>query len=132
MEGIKKFITEGDGLPQWSNPISHAVVVNDQCWVSGQLSVNAQGQYVPGDILTEARLAFANVFAAIRQAGFEKSDIVFIDLAFLDLNELPAVNQLYIDLFPEGKRPARTIYQAAALPFGGKIKVTCTAAKTKF
>ena len=32
-----------------------------------------------------------------------------------------------MEIFPENKRPARTIYQAAALPFGGKVKVTATA-----
>lgn len=37
----KKYITQGEGLPNWSNPISHAVVVNNMCFVSGQLAVNA-------------------------------------------------------------------------------------------
>ncbi len=52
-----------------------------------------------------------------------------MDLAFADLSELNEVNVLYAELFPEGQRPARTIYQAAALPFGGKIKVTGVAIK---
>jgi enamine deaminase RidA (YjgF/YER057c/UK114 family) len=34
------------------------------------------------------------------------------------------VNAVYASLFPEGRRPARTVYQVAALPFGGKVKVT--------
>ena len=42
---------------------------------------------------------------------------------------MPAVNQLFAELFPEGKRPARTVYQAAALPFGGRVKVTGVAVK---
>lgn len=125
----KEYITEGKGLPNWSNPISHAVVVNNMCFVSGQLSVNAQGEYVRGTISQEAKRAFANLFAAIKHAGFSREDIVFIDIAFDDLKELPEVNQIYMDLFPEGKRPARTIYQAEALPFGGKVKITCTAVK---
>lgn len=125
----KKYITEGKGLPNWSNPISHAVVVNNMCFVSGQLSVNQKGEYVAGSILNEAKLAFSNLFAAVDQSGFSKQDIVFIDIAFDDLKELSIVNQLYTELFPSGRRPARTIYQAAALPFGGKIKITCTAVK---
>ncbi len=36
----RTFITSGPGLPNWSNPISHAVVVDKLCFVSGQLSVN--------------------------------------------------------------------------------------------
>jgi 2-iminobutanoate/2-iminopropanoate deaminase len=125
----KKYLTHGEGLPNWSNPISHAVVVNNMCFVSGQLSVSAEGFYIAGTALQEAEIAFGNFFAAIKHAGFQKEDIVFIDIAFTDLKDLPEVNQLYIDLFPEGKRPARTIYQAQALPFGGKIKITGTAVK---
>lgn len=125
----KEYIVEGAGLPQWSNPISHAVVVNNMCFVSGQLSVNEAGKYVEGSVLEEAKLAFDNFFAALTAAGFGKSDVVFVDIAFDNLNHLPVVNQLYIDIFPEGKRPARTIYQAAALPFGGKVKITGTAVK---
>jgi 2-iminobutanoate/2-iminopropanoate deaminase len=125
----KKYITHGEGLPNWSNPISHAVVVNNMCFVSGQLSISAEGFYIEGTALQEAEIAFGNFFAAIKNAGFQKEDIVFIDIAFTDLKDLPEVNQLYIALFPEGKRPARTIYQAQALPFGGKIKITGTAVK---
>lgn len=126
----RRFITTGDGLPQWSNPISHAVVVNNMCFISGQLSVNVKGEYISGTIKEEATRAFANVFAAAKAAGFDQSEIVYIDIAFSDLTEVKDVNDIYMDLFPEGKRPARTIYEAAALPFGGKIKVVATAVKT--
>ena len=115
----KKYITKGEGLPNWSNPISHAVVVNNMCFVSGQLSVNIEGKYISGTILEEGNLAFANFFSAIENAKFKKEDIVFIDIAFDDLKDLPEINKLYMELFPENKRPARTIYQAEALPFGG-------------
>ena len=68
-------------------------------------------------------MAFNNLFAALVAAGFTKDDLVYIDLAFTDLAELKQVNGLFAELFPEGRRPARTVYQAAALPYGGKIKV---------
>lgn len=129
MGNKKKYILKGKGLPVWNNPISHAVVVNNMCFVSGQLSVDRDGKYVSGTALQEAQIAFSNFFAAIKNAGFEKEDIVFIDIAFNDLIDLPEINQLFIELFPEGKRPARTIYQAEALPFEGKIKITGTAVK---
>ena len=41
----------------------------------------------------------------------------------LEICEAAVVNALFAGLFPEGRRPARTVYQAAALPYGGKIKV---------
>lgn len=125
----RRFITEGEGLPRWSAPISHAVVVNNICYVSGQLAVNAAGDYQPGTARQEAELAFANFFAAVKAAGFSSHDVVFVDVAFIDLADVNVVNQLFAELFPEGARPARTIYQAAALPFGGKIKVMGVAIK---
>lgn len=125
----KKYITTGERLPKWSNPISHAVVANNMCFVSGQLSINSNGEYVSGTALEEGKLAFSNFFSALKHSGFTKEDIVFIDIAFNNLKDLPKINQLYMDLFPEDKRPARTIYQAEALPFGGKIKITGTAVK---
>jgi 2-iminobutanoate/2-iminopropanoate deaminase len=115
----RKFITQGDGLPQWSSPVSHAVVVNNMCFVSGQLSINEQGEYIEGTVDEEANRAFANVFSALTAAGFAKDQIVYMNI----------VNKIYGDLFSANKRPARTIYQASALPFGGKVKIVATAVK---
>ena len=125
----KKYIVEGEGLPKWSNPISHAVVVNNMCFVSGQLAVDEVGNYKKGTIQEETTLAFTNFFAALNNSEFHKDDVVFIDIAFDNLEDVSEVNTIFMNLFPEGKRPARTIYQAQALPFGGKVKITGTAVK---
>ncbi len=128
--GTKKYTVHGEGLPRWSNPISHAVVANNMCFVSGQLSINTEGEYIPGTALQEAKLAFLNFFAALENSDFKREDVVFVDIAFDDLNDLAEVNDLFMELFPENQRPARTIYQAEMLPYGGKIKITGTAVKT--
>ncbi len=128
---MRKFVTEGEGLPQWASPISHAVVVDNTCYLSGQLSIDAAGQYVAGTIGEEARRAFGNLFAAVKAAGFSVEDIVFVDIALVDLSELGAVNEVYKSLFAEGRRPARTVYQAAALPYGGRVKVTGVAVRER-
>jgi 2-iminobutanoate/2-iminopropanoate deaminase len=126
---MRTFITQGEGLPKWSSPISHAVVVNNTCYLSGQLSLDGSGRYVPGTARDEAARAFDNLFAAVRAAGFSIADIVFLDIAFVDLADVGEVNALYRELFPEPRCPARTIYQAAALPFGGRVKIMGVAIK---
>jgi 2-iminobutanoate/2-iminopropanoate deaminase len=128
---MRQFITSGDGLPKWSTPISHAVVVDNICYLSGQLSIGEDGQYIAGTAKEEAVRAFSNLFSAIKAANFSISDLTFVDIAFIDLNELSEVNDLYAELFPEGQRPARTIYQAAALPYGGRVKVMGVAIKER-
>jgi 2-iminobutanoate/2-iminopropanoate deaminase len=125
----KKYITKGKGIPNWSNPISHAVVVNNMCFISGQLSVNSEGEYISGEALEEAKIAFENFFSVLKNANFDKEDVVFVDIAFIDLDNLPEINDLFISLFPENKRPARTVYEVRKLPFGGKIKIAGTAVK---
>ena len=128
---MRKFVTDGDGLPKWSAPISHAVVVDRMCYLSGQLSIDESGAYVPGTATEEARRAFGNLFAILRAAEFSVSDLAFVDIAFVDLADAPEVNQHFAELFAAGVRPARTIYQAAALPFGGRIKVAGLATKER-
>ncbi|MFS4445428.1 RidA family protein [Maribacter sp. 2307UL18-2] len=125
----KRYIEKGKGLPNWANPISHAVVAGNMCFVSGQLAIDPSGKYVRGTVEDEGKLAFANFFSALKAAGFEREDTVFIDIAFDDLKHQPEIDRLYMDYFPEHSRPARTIYQAQALPFGGKVKITGTAMK---
>jgi 2-iminobutanoate/2-iminopropanoate deaminase len=124
----KRFIVEVEGVPASPSPISNAVVVGNQCWISGQLSVGDDGKYAAGTAREEAERAFAHVFRIAKAAGFEPSDIVYVDLAFIDLADVPEVNALYGALFAEGRRPARTIYQAAKLPFGARVKVQAIAA----
>jgi len=128
---MRQFITTGDGLPKWSSPISHAVVVDNICYLSGQLSIDGDGNYISGSARDEAVRAFANLFCAIKAANFSTDDLAFVDIAFVDLSDVGEVNELYAELFPEGKRPARTIYQAAALPYGGRVKVMGVAIKER-
>ena len=125
----RDYIVHVEGVPPSPSPISNAVVVGNQCWISGQLSVGPDGKYQPGTAAEEAERAFAHVFRIARAAGFDPQDIVYVDLAFIDLADIKEVNALYAALFPEGRRPARTVYQAAALPFGGRIKVQAVAAR---
>lgn len=120
---MRQFIEAGPGLPQWSAPISHAVVVDNLCYLSGQLSLAADGTFVPGPAGEQARRAFANLFAAIRAAGFAPEELVFVDIALIDLADIGVVNEVYGELFAAGRRPARTVYQAAGLPYGGRVKV---------
>ncbi|MGH8480827.1 MAG: RidA family protein [Nevskiaceae bacterium] len=128
---MRKYIAGGDGLPKWTAPISHAVVVDNICYVSGQLSLDKAGKFVRGTAREQAKRAFDNLFAALKAAGFAAGDLAFVDVAFADLRDLGEVNTLFAEMFPEGRRPARTIYQAAALPFGGKVKVMGVAIKER-
>ncbi|MBC8086056.1 MAG: RidA family protein [Phycisphaerae bacterium] len=125
----RQFIVSAPGLAQPPSPISQAVVAGNQCWVSGQLSVAEDGTFIPGSATEESARAFGNVFAALTAAGFSAGDIVFIDIAFIDLADVRQVNDVMAALFTAGRLPARTIHQAAALPYGGRVKVQAVAVR---
>ena len=118
-----RYVVSGPDLPPAPSPISQAVVAGDHCYLSGQLATDRNGTFKSDTVVNEAALAFENLFKALEAAGFVKEDLVFIDIAFADLADISQINALWAKLFPEGRRPARTVYQAAALPYGGKIKV---------
>ncbi len=126
---MRKFIDNSHNVPQVKAPISQAVVVGKHCYISGQLSTDWAGNYVEGSVVEEAKRAFENVFAIAQAAGFSREELVFIDIAFLDLKDVGVINDLFDQFFSPDRRPARTIYQAAALPYGGKVKVTAIGLK---
>ncbi|MCZ8369538.1 MAG: RidA family protein [Porphyrobacter sp.] len=117
----KRFIGAAEGVPASPSPISNAVVCGNTCHISGQLAVYDDG-YHPGPAREEAERAFDLVFLIAKAGGFDRTDIVYVDIAFTNLEQdLPEVNALCRELFDPF--PARPIYQAAALPFGAKIKI---------
>ena len=125
---VKRYISTVEGVPVSTSPISHAVVVGNTCHISGQLAVYEDG-YRKGSALEEAERAFELIFLIANHAGFDRGDIVYVDIAFENLNrDLQQVNGLFGALFVD-QVPARTIYEAAALPFGAKIKVQAIAMK---
>jgi 2-iminobutanoate/2-iminopropanoate deaminase len=126
----RKFITIGENIPPSTSPISQAVVAGNYCHISGQIAWGVDGRFVDGSIEEQAQRSFDNLFAVLKATGFTKEEIVFIDLAFTDLSDLAVITPYYDTLFEQGRKPARTVYQAAALPAGAKFKVMAVAIRT--
>jgi 2-iminobutanoate/2-iminopropanoate deaminase len=126
----RKFITKGKNIPKTFAPISQAVVAGNYCYISGQIAVDLEGKFIDGTIQKQTELAFKNLFAVLKESGFSINEIVFIDLAFTDLKDLEFVNPYFDSLFESERKPARTVYQAAALPANAKVKIMAVAIKT--
>jgi 2-iminobutanoate/2-iminopropanoate deaminase len=121
----KTYISNVPGVPTLPSPISNAVVIGNTCHISGQLAVYDDGYHV-GTAQQEAERAFDLVFLIAKAAGFEPEDIVYVDVAFIDIDrDIAAINDIFKKRF--SNYPARTVYQAAKLPFGAKIKVQAIA-----
>ena len=126
-----RFIASAPGLPPAPSAISQAVSTDSHCYVSGQLAVDSTGVYRAGTAREEAELAFRNLFTALGAAGFAATDLVFVDITCIDLADLSEINAVWDQLFPLDRRPARTIAQVVALPYGGRIKVQGVAVRER-
>ncbi|WP_375411816.1 RidA family protein [uncultured Bradyrhizobium sp.] len=117
------FVTSGKGVPPSLAGISHAVAAGPFCHTGGQLAIDSNGRLVQGSAGTQARLAFRNLFAVLAAAGFSRSDVVFVDIALTDIDELAEVNIEFHRVFPRQPRPARAVLQASVLPLRAKVRL---------
>lgn len=88
-------------------PFSPGVIAGGLLFVSGQASVDAQGNIVPDSFEGEFRRALDNVKKVLHAAGSELSDVVQTRNYVRDAADLPQFNQLYREYF-HPPFPART------------------------
>ncbi|MBN9623490.1 MAG: RidA family protein, partial [Actinobacteria bacterium] len=71
----------------------------------------------------QIRQALRNLFAVAAAGGFAANEVVLINVLLTDVGDFPVVNDAYAAELPDGHRPARMTFQAAALPLGAKVEV---------
>jgi len=64
----------------------------------------------------------------VKKAGYQMTDIVAVTVYVTDLNDVEAMNKVYIKLMPNPK-PARATVQVAGLIGGAKIEISAIAVK---
>ena len=108
-------------------PFSEAVVSGNTLYVAGQQGPDATGK-VTGDITAQTRNAIAAIKKVVEKAGFKMSDIVSATVYITDLNDVPAMNKVYIKDMPDPK-PARATVKVAGLIGDAKIEISVIAVK---
>eukprot|EP01066_Platyproteum_vivax_P009510 Platyproteum_vivax@DN4192_c0_g1_i1.p1 len=71
-----------------------------------------------------------NIAAILEEAGVTMREIVKTTVLLKDMNDFPAMNQIYGNHF-EIDPPARTCYQVATLPFGALVEIEAIALDKK-
>ncbi len=105
--------------PQPRGVYSQAIVSGDFVFVAGQVPVNPKTNELElGDFQSQARLTLRNLRAVLEASGSSLSEIVRIGVYLADLNDFPALNEVFKEFFVDDP-PARTTV-GALLP---KIKI---------
>ncbi len=127
---IKKVDTEQ--APAAIGPYSQAIVVKSfqsLVFVSGQLPINPQtGELLEGDIRALTKQVLNNIEAILKASGSSMSQVVRTDVFLKELmRDFVGMNEEYANRFNTLTPPARQTIQAAELPKGSLIEISCIA-----
>jgi len=106
-------------------PYSQGVIADKMVYTAGCVGMDVStGKLVPGGIKPEAEQALKNIGSILRAAGSDFANVVKVTVLLADINDWPAVNEIYKTYFTDSEHyPARTAYQVGALPLGSRIEI---------
>ncbi|ATZ16281.1 2-iminobutanoate/2-iminopropanoate deaminase [Entomoplasma freundtii] len=122
-------IIETDKAPKAVGPYSQAIQLeNGFLYTSGQLGLNPETMKMPEKVTDQAWNALENIDNILIEAGYTKNDVVKTLVLLADIKDFVECNKIYTEYFGDHK-PARSAFQVAALPLGGKIEIEAIAYK---
>jgi 2-iminobutanoate/2-iminopropanoate deaminase len=126
--GVALRAVHTDRAPAAIGPYSQAVAANGFLFTAGQIPLDpSTGQVIAGDVTAQTERVLANLAAVLEAAGTSWSAVVRTTVFLHDMNDFPAVNQVYARVLGSA-RPARSTVQVAALPRGVLVEIDAIAA----
>jgi len=111
-----------------AGPYSQAVEAGDYVFVSGQLPLDpATGMVVPGGIREQTEMLFTNLANVLAAGGLGLGSVVRTEVFLKDIKDFTVFNEVYASKFVFPVKPARFVIQAADLPKGVAVEVSCIA-----
>jgi len=109
--------------PAAIGPYSQGVVANGFLFTAGQIAIDpASGQVIAGDVRAQTERVMSNLGAVLATVNATWKDIVKTTVFLHDMNDFPAVNEVYGRALGDA-RPARSTVQVSALPRGVLVEI---------
>ena len=124
MKASQKIRIQTNAAPPALGSYSQAIRSGDLVFVTGQTGRNPNTRKLLDGIAAQARQMMANVGAVLNAAGCSPGGIVRANLVLADMKDFALVDELYVRWLPDDRitcHPARTVFQAAALPAGALV-----------
>ncbi len=113
--------------PKAIGPYSQATIVNGLVYTAGQIAFNpATMEIVGGGIKEQTERVLANLQAVLAAAGSDLQKVVKTTVFLVDMQDFPAMNEVYAHAFGEHK-PARSTVAVAGLPRGVRVEIDVVA-----
>jgi 2-iminobutanoate/2-iminopropanoate deaminase len=121
-------IVHTDQAPAAIGPYSQGVVANGFLFTAGQIAIDpTTGQIVSGNVAAQTERVMINLGAVLAAVGATWKDVVKVTVFLHDMNDFPAVNDVYGKVIGDA-RPARSTVQVSALPRGVLIEIDAVVA----
>ncbi|PIN01891.1 putative translation initiation inhibitor UK114/IBM1 [Handroanthus impetiginosus] len=124
-----KEAVETDRAPAAVGPYSQAIKANNMLFVSGSLGlVPETGQLISDRVEDQTEQALKNIGEILKAGGASYDSVVKTTIMLADIQDFQIVNAIYANYFQApAPAPARSTFQAGALPLGAKIEIDCMA-----
>lgn len=123
---MKKEAFIAKNAPAAIGPYSHANIVNDMVFVSGQLPLK-DGEIVT-DIKEATRASILNLKTILEEAGSDLEHVVKTLVFLTDMNDFAAMNEVYGEFFTSNF-PARSAIAVKTLPKGATVEIEAVAVR---
>jgi len=109
--------------PKPIGPYSQAIRANGFLFISGQVGFDPQtGEFVGDDVKSQTERVLENLKAILEAAGVTLNHVVRTTVFLKDMNDFPAMNEVYAKYFTAAP-PARSTVQAARLPKDALVEI---------
>jgi len=117
-----------DRGPKPIGPYSQAIKANGVIYLSGQVALDPKsGELLGGDIRQQTERVFENIKGILEAAGSNLHHVVKATVFLKDMNDFPAMNEVYARYFSAAP-PARSTVQVARLPKDALVEIEVIAA----
>jgi len=114
------------GTEDMDLPFSAAVRVDNMLYLSGALGYDREkGALVEGGIQPETRKTLENISATLEMFGSSMDRVVKCTVFLADISEWAAMNEVYVEFFPN--KPARSALGSSGLALGARTEIECIA-----
>jgi 2-iminobutanoate/2-iminopropanoate deaminase len=105
---VEKRVLKSAAAPDWQDPISSGVAWGRLIYCSGELGADPATLHPIGDdVARQARQAFRNLEATLKEAGSSLEHVLKVNVYLNDPDDYDAFNEVFAEEFPQ-LPPART------------------------
>jgi 2-iminobutanoate/2-iminopropanoate deaminase len=124
---MTKKIFNSKSVAQTNAPYSHATIMDNLIFVSGQVAMDPNTKIlVSGSMEDEVNQVMENLKSLLEQMGSSLENVLKVTVFLTDMNEFQNFNEAYKKYFPK-EPPARSCVEVGNLPFGASLEIEAIA-----